>query len=94
MLYILPGQSPERKNLGVMRSIGAKPDQARRYPFLSGMLPAVVGVIVGTLLSNTAAKLVQDKLVSLTLVQSSPTLTPAVYPWTTALSPGCWQKAH
>ncbi len=70
LLYILLGQSPERKNLGIMRSVGAKPHQARRYLFLSGLLPAVVGVGIGTALSNMAAKLVQDKLVSLTLTQS------------------------
>ena len=70
LLYILLGQSPERKNLGIMRSVGAKPHQARRYLFLSGLLPAAVGVTVGTLLSNTVAKLAQSKLVSLTLTQS------------------------
>lgn len=70
LLYILLGQSPERKNLGIMRSVGAKPKQTRRYLFLSGLLPAVIGVAVGTVLSNTVAKLAQDKLVSLTLTQA------------------------
>ena len=70
LLYILLGQSPERKNLGIMRSVGAKPHQARRYLFLSGLLPAAIGVAAGTVLSNTVAKLAQDKLVSLTLTQA------------------------
>lgn len=70
LLYILLGQSPERKNLGIMRSVGAKPHQARRYLFVSGLLPAAVGVTVGTLLSNQVALQVQDKLVGLTLTQS------------------------
>lgn len=70
LLYILLGQSPERKNLGIMRSVGAKPHQARRYLFLSGLLPAVIGVAVGTLLSNHVALQVQGKLVSLTLTQA------------------------
>ena len=70
LLYILLGQSPERKNLGIMRSVGAKPHQARRYLFLSGLLPAAVGVAAGTVLSNTVAKLAQNKLVSLTLTQA------------------------
>lgn len=70
LLYILLGQSPERKNLGIMRSVGAKPYQARRYLFLSGLLPAGIGVAVGTVLSNTVARLAQDKLVSLTLTQA------------------------
>lgn len=70
LLYILLGQSPERKNLGIMRSVGAKPHQARRYLFLSGLLPAAVGVAAGTVLSNTVAKLAQNKLVSLTLTRT------------------------
>ena len=70
LLYILLGQSPERQNLGIMRSVGAKPGQARRYLFMSGILPAAVGVVVGTLLSNQVALGVQDKLVSLTLTQA------------------------
>lgn len=70
LLYILLGQTPERKNLGIMRSVGAKPYQARRYLFVSGLLPAAVGVTVGTLLSNQVALRVQDKLVSLTLTRA------------------------
>ena len=70
LLYILLGQSPERKNLGIMRSVGAKHHQARRYLFLSGLLPAAVGVAAGTVFSNTVAKLAQNKLVSLTLTQA------------------------
>lgn len=70
LLYILLGQSPERKNLGIMRSVGAKPNQARQYLFISGLLPAVVGVVIGTLLSNQVALEVQDKLVRVTLTQA------------------------
>lgn len=70
LLYILLGQTPERKNLGIMRSVGAKPGQARRYLFASGLIPSVIGVVIGTLLSNQVAMQVQDKLVSLTLTQA------------------------
>lgn len=70
LLYILLGQTPERKNLGIMRSVGAKPGQARRYLFASGLIPAVIGVIIGTLFSNQVALRVHDKLVSLTLTQA------------------------
>ncbi len=70
LLYILLYQSREKRNLGVMRSVGAKPAQARRYLFSSGMLLAAIGAVVGTALSGTVARLVQDKLVSLTLTQA------------------------
>lgn len=69
-VYILLYQSRQRRNLGIMRSVGAKPGQARRYLFASGAAPAAVGITVGTLLSGTVAKLVEDKLVTLTLKQA------------------------
>lgn len=69
-VYILLYQSRQRRNLGIMRSVGAKPSQARRYLFASGAAPAAVGITVGTLLSGTVAKLVEDKLVTLTLKQA------------------------
>lgn len=71
-IYLLLGQTPERKNLGIMRSVGAKSGQVRRYLFFGGLIPAAVGVAVGTLLSTTAARLIQDKL--LTLAQSGEAL--------------------
>lgn len=70
MLYLLLGQGAERRNLGIMRSVGAKPAQARRYLFSGGFLPAAMGVGVGTVLSNTVAQTVQGKLVRLTLTQA------------------------
>lgn len=69
-VYILLYQSRQKRNLGIMRSVGAKPGQARRYLFASGAVPAAVGITVGTLLSGTVAKLVEDKLVTLTLAQA------------------------
>lgn len=69
LLYILLYQSAERKNLGIMRSVGAESRQLRRYLFFGGWLPATVGVLVGTFLSNTVTALVQDKLIRLTLTQ-------------------------
>lgn len=74
LLYVLLYQSRERRNLGVMRSVGAKPSALRRYLFISGLLPAAVGVTVGTLLSDTVAALVQDKLIELTLTQAQSNL--------------------
>lgn len=70
LLYILLYQSREKQTLGIMRSVGAQPGQGRRYLFASGFLPAVVGIGIGTALSGTVAKLVQDKLITLTLTQA------------------------
>lgn len=70
LLYILLYQSREKRNLGIMRSVGADPAQARRYLFLSGFAPAILGISIGTVASGTVAKLVQDKLITLTLTQA------------------------
>lgn len=70
MLYVLLGQSRERRNLGTMRSLGARPVQLRRYLFLSGLLPALIGIPLGTLLSHAAAGTVQSRLAELSLPQT------------------------
>ena len=70
LLYVLLYQSRERRNLGIMRSVGAQSTHLRRYLFASGLIPAAAGITIGTLLSGQAASLVRDKLVSLTLLQA------------------------
>lgn len=62
MLYVLLYQGSQRKNLGTMRSLGAKPWQVRRYLFGSGMALASVSVALGTGLSGTVLKLVNGNL--------------------------------
>ncbi len=47
-LYVLLYQGVQRKNVGIMRSLGAKPKQARRYLFISGLSIAAAGIIAGT----------------------------------------------
>ncbi len=69
VLYVLLYQARERRNLGIMRSLGAKPGQAQRYLILSGLIPGVVGIIIGTMLSGVVTKLVQNQLIALTLTQ-------------------------
>lgn len=49
ILYILLYQSKQKRNLGIMRSLGAKPNAARRYLVFSGLVLAVAGVAIGTL---------------------------------------------
>ena len=67
MLYILLYQAGERRNLGIMRSLGAQPPHLRRYLFVSGLLPALVGIPLGTALSGTAVGLVQERLVGISV---------------------------
>ena len=69
-MYLLLYQSPERKTIGIMRSLGARSGQTRRYLFLSGFVLVVVGIVIGTILSVFAARLVSDRLTALTLSQA------------------------
>ena len=68
-LYLLLYQGTQRKNLGIMRSLGAQPRQARRYLFGSGMLLATLGLVIGTAVSGYVMSLVQDQLLGMTLSQ-------------------------
>ena len=67
ILYILLFQGGQRRNLGTMRSLGAKTGQVRRYLVGGGLLLAVLGVVLGTLLSGGVMGFVQEKLFRLTL---------------------------
>lgn len=60
--YLLLYQAMERRTLGIMRSLGAKPQRTRRYLFISGLVLAAVGIAVGTALSAAFANLIADKL--------------------------------
>lgn len=69
-LYVLLYQSMQRKNLGIMRSLGASKVQSAAYLFGSGLVPAVLGIAVGSAASGWVMGLVQDKLFGLTLDQA------------------------
>ncbi|MBE6946377.1 MAG: ABC transporter permease [Ruminococcaceae bacterium] len=62
MLYLLLFQSRQQKNLGIMRSLGATGKQTRGYLFGSGMVLALVGVVLGTALSGTFARLFGEQI--------------------------------
>lgn len=62
MLYVLLYQGGQRKNLGTMRSLGAKPQEVRRYLFGSGMALAAVSVVLGTLVSGLVLNVANDRL--------------------------------
>lgn len=61
-LYLLLYQNREKKNLGIMRSVGAGSQRCRNYLFTSGFLLAGVGIVLGTLFSSAATRLVSAQL--------------------------------
>lgn len=66
-LYVVLYQGSQRRNLGIMRSLGASPRVARRYLFGSGMVPAVTGVVLGGCVSLAIFEIIQSKLAQSTL---------------------------
>lgn len=70
-LYLLLYQNREKQNLGIMRSLGARPEVCRNYLFTSGFLLASVGIVLGTLLSSAATRLVSDELAEFMLSAES-----------------------
>ena len=68
-LYVVLYQSSQRKNLGIMRSLGAKPKQARRYLFGGGFALAAICVVVGTCLSGVLTNLINSKLLDLMMAE-------------------------
>ncbi|MBQ6273927.1 MAG: ABC transporter permease [Oscillospiraceae bacterium] len=47
-LFVSMYQGAQRRNLGIMRSLGARPGACGRYLFLSGWLTALLGTALGT----------------------------------------------
>lgn len=62
VLYLLLYQGTQRRNLGIMRSLGANPRQTRNYIFVSGMSLAAIGICVGTFLAAIVVENVQMRL--------------------------------
>lgn len=63
-LYLLLFQGAQKRNLGIMRSQGATPAQARNYLFGSGMIPAALGIALGAAASMAVLDTVQKSLVT------------------------------
>ena len=62
LLYLLLYQGMQRRNLGIMRSLGASPKVARRYLLGSGMAVAASGVALGSCISLGLLAKVQELL--------------------------------
>lgn len=75
LLYVLLYQSVQRRDLGMMRSVGATRGQTRRYLFFSGLVLAAVAIALGVALSAVLAEHMQGKL--LTLALNDQTVDPA-----------------
>ena len=70
-LYVVLYQSSQRKNLGIMRSLGAKPKQARRYLFGGGFALAAVCVVAGTCLTVLLTNFINSRLLDLMMAEAA-----------------------
>ena len=61
-LFVLLYQGAQRKNLGIMRSLGAAPKTAADYLWKSGLTVAAVGITIGTAISLAVIQVVQSRL--------------------------------
>ena len=61
-LYVLLYQGKQKRNIGIMRSLGAEPGEAGQYLFGSGMAVAAVGVAIGSIAAGAVMGVVQSKL--------------------------------
>lgn len=68
-LYVLLYQGSQRKNIGIMRSLGAAPQTAGDYLFKSGLTVAAVGVAVGSVVSFAVMGIVQSELLDNAIAQ-------------------------
>ena len=69
MLYLLLYQGGQRKNIGIMRSLGASPKVAGDYLWKSGLTVAAIGIAVGTAASLVVVQFTQSKLLQNAVAQ-------------------------
>lgn len=81
LMYLLLYQAPERKDLGIMRSVGASKSAVRRYLFFGGFILVIAGFMIGTAVSAAVSNAVRGKLIDLTLKQASSSLHSAKAAW-------------
>ncbi len=68
-LYVLLYQHSQRRNVGIMRSLGATRKQAVRYLFGSGWALAAVGITAGTVLTAIAGTEINQRLLEIMVDQ-------------------------
>lgn len=64
-LYVLLFQNGQKKNLGIMRSLGSKPVQAKNYLFGSGFILSCMCLLLGTGLSGALISRMNSSLLEL-----------------------------
>ena len=69
MLYLLLCQGSQRKNIGIMRSLGASPKVAGDYLWKSGLAVGAAGIAVGTAASLAVIQITQGKLLENAVAQ-------------------------
>lgn len=62
LLLLTMYQRAQKRTLGIMRSLGAKPRQAAWYLFGSGAVVCGLGVAVGGVLSEVALRIIQSRI--------------------------------
>ncbi len=72
-LYVLLCQNGQRKNIGIMCSLGTGKKRARRYLFAGGLLLAAAGIAVGTGLTAAVSGRIGDRLLLQMLQQAEKT---------------------
>ena len=70
-LYILIYQNGQRRNIGIMRSLGARPKQARNYLFISGFGLGAVCIVIGTALTALGNDSINTKLLETMTAQTT-----------------------
>ena len=73
MFYLVLYQGGERRNLGIMISVGAGKKRAVRYLFGSGLVLAALGTVLGVALGLAAERFVLDMVMSVSMEQASAT---------------------
>ena len=61
-VFLLLYQNAQRRNMGVMRSLGASPRRTGGYLFASGLIVAAAGVAIGTVISGIVLNVVQSRI--------------------------------
>lgn len=64
ILYLLMYQSAQRRNIGVMRSLGASPGRVGLYLAAGGIVVAIAGVAIGTVLSRIVLEAVETRVLN------------------------------
>lgn len=73
LFYLVLYQGGERRNLGIMISVGAGKRRAVRYLVSSGLILAVAGTVLGLALSRAVDQAVLDMVMSVSMEQVSAT---------------------